>query len=288
MAKYFLFAWFLVPFFTMPPLRADPVQVLFPFILTGRIVDYNNAAFGSESGMTICAYAADGTLLAKNSIFSPNALSAWNFRLEIPIASAPCAGYANAGDAMSVTISDSDGNVYAGFLSAPDSVVGTPGSHAVVRIMLSSDANGNGISDIYEETKEYEMFLRDIVPPYDPDDDYDRDGVSNRQEYLAGTDPFDGSDYFKILKSAQQKSIAGYGDFLAISFEAYPGRTYTVRFTDSIAPGSENWGRDVFYLKPELGSRTERVANAMEEWSVRTIYLLKKGNVGFYKLELEQ
>ena len=58
---------------------------------------------------------------------------------------------------------------------------------------------------------------------YDPFADYDKDGQSNYAEYLAGTNPFDASDFLAV------RSIEMADGKAALSFEYVGGHVYGVR-----------------------------------------------------------
>jgi hypothetical protein len=62
--------------------------------------------------------------------------------------------------------------------------------------------------------------------------DPDADGMSNLEEYLAGTNPKSASSYLKIA------SIDWSGVAVRLTFEAAPNKSYTLEYRDSAASGS--------------------------------------------------
>jgi hypothetical protein len=60
--------------------------------------------------------------------------------------------------------------------------------------------------------------------------DRDGDGMTNLEEYLAGTSPSDGSDFFRALSA--EKS----GDVIVITFRVAPHQTYQIRSSLGLEP----------------------------------------------------
>ena len=254
-----------------------PVQELYPFDIVGRIVNSENVAYDATSGIRLFVIDKDGNQLVQGNVFTPGT-EPWNFFLQVPLATVRSRGYAMKGDAIQLMVLIGDES-YTGFLKAGEDVVGAPGTAVHLRIMLAEDSNGNGIADSYEEAVLDKLWYKGIVcDTYDPEDDYDGDGFSNRKEYLAGTDELDPNDYFRTAKTGDAA-----GDYFAIGFEANAGRTYAVKES----PDLKTWKPAVFRLSPDDSAvEVKAVSNSSQEWTMRTIYLLKDGNKHFYKLEM--
>jgi len=264
---------------------AEPVLVLFPYTIVGRAVDAENKAFDADSGVSMKVSSEDGAVLAQTKVYTPGSLSAWNFRLGVPVASAHVPGYAAKGDTLVLTVLK-DGVAYTGFLKGDDARIGEAGASVVLRVMLSDDANGNGIADTYEQSKRNWMRKYKFSGDFDPNADYDGDGQSNYAEYLAGTDPFDATDRFGVDTMESEKD---YDDrYLKVTFETNPGRTYAVREAAEANAPAENWQKGRFKTDPASSATAERVTTSRTEWEMKTIYLLKQGEKRFYKIELEQ
>lgn len=101
---------------------------------------------------------------------------------------------------------------------------------ALFTLNLWIDADGDGLPRVWEMA----AGLSD-ADPADADTDLDGDGFTNRQEYLAGTDPRDAGDFLRIGEVAWQGAESGGG--VAVRWTPAPGRYYTVeRSTDLV-----NW-----------------------------------------------
>ena len=90
----------------------------------------------------------------------------------------------------------------------------------------ATDADGDGMSDDWET-------INGLNPanPADATSDLDGDRFSNRNEYFAGTDPRNAAD---LLSLALTSGAGG----VVVSFEAIPGRTYTILYSDESPAGT--------------------------------------------------
>ena len=255
----------------------DPVQELYPFDIIGRIVNADNIAYDATSGIRLFIIDKDGNRLVQSAVFTPGT-EPYNFLLQVPLASVRSPGYAMKGDPIQLTVLI--GRVsYSGLLKPGEDAVGAPGSAVHLRILLAEDTNGNGIADSYEEAMLDEMWYHGIAgDTYDPEADYDGDGFSNRKEYFLGTDGFDPNDYFRATKIGGDAS----GDLFAIDFEANAGRTYAVKES----PDLKAWKTAAFRLAPDSEVEVKAVSNSSQQWTTRTIYLLKDGGKHFYRVEM--
>ncbi len=94
-------------------------------------------------------------------------------------------------------------------------------------IITLADTDGDGIADIWETANG--LNTNNVA---DAGLDSDGDTMSNRAEFLAGTDPANGASYLKI-----DSISANAGARLA--FGAISNRTYSVQYSD--VPGSALW-----------------------------------------------
>ncbi|HUR44926.1 MAG TPA: hypothetical protein VMZ27_03540, partial [Candidatus Saccharimonadales bacterium] len=96
-------------------------------------------------------------------------------------------------------------------------------TNALVTITTIADSDLDGIPDVWETG--YFGNSTIAAPGADPD----HDGMSNLQEYIAGTDPTNSLSYLKINASA--------GPSANVSFAAVSNRTYSVLYSDSLPAG---------------------------------------------------
>lgn len=126
---------------------------------------------------------------------------------------------------------------------SPSPTVTTPAAGTLQRrdYTLGEDADGDGLPDAWElwmmelNPNAGEDGAPDSLASFKPDGDDDRDGMSNMQEFLAGTDPFSETDLFSIVSF---ETVPGT-TLAAITFKTSVDRLYHVLVSDT-ADGA-NW-----------------------------------------------
>jgi hypothetical protein len=103
-----------------------------------------------------------------------------------------------------------------------------PGAASRVDLTLGVDSDGDGLPDAWERALIQmlggNLGLGDIRPA----DDSDGDGLSNLDEYLAGTYAFDPEDGFLLA------IVPGSADRAVLEFTAIRGRSYTIHASESM------------------------------------------------------
>lgn len=98
--------------------------------------------------------------------------------------------------------------------------IGKPGESTRVELTLGEDTDGDGLPDAWERA--LIAIYGGTLSSINPNDDTDGDGISNLDEYLAGTYAFDPSDGFRL-------TLVGVNDsYSQLEFLAIRGRTYTI------------------------------------------------------------
>jgi hypothetical protein len=136
--------------------------------------------------------------------------------------------------------------------------LGQPAQTTRLDLTLGVDSDRDGLPDAWEQTLlTGDMTLSDIRP----DNDEDNDGLTNLQEYLAGTYAFDPDDGLKLDIVHDQTGRR------LIQFLAIAGRNYTVHGSSDV----QNWRSLPFRLagdSAEIPARTSYQAR-----DVRTVVL---------------
>lgn len=116
--------------------------------------------------------------------------------------------------------------------------LGRPGQTTRLDLTLGEDSDGDGLPDAWERALIAlgggKLTLKDIKPG----DDFDKDGLSNLAEYLAGTYAFDDKNGF-ALKIARIHAAAA-----VLQFTAVRGRTYVIHASADL----QNWSPVPFRL----------------------------------------
>lgn len=94
-----------------------------------------------------------------------------------------------------------------------------------VLVILTADNDGDAVPDTWEQTYGF-----DPLNPNDAEDDPDRDGFSNLQEYLAGTDPRSAASSPPRPTEPAIHRMRWAGNQLELHFLTDTGKTYQVQY----------------------------------------------------------
>lgn len=199
----------------------------------------------------------DGEVLAEARLGSDAyGASTLNYRMTLEMDTNPSGARARAaekGDALRVRVKE--GTKEVGVIPAAKASFAAPDPGTPLRLDLTTgaDSYGHGIPDDWvkwaiESNPRYgEAGQPKTVAEFDPNADYDGDGFSNVREFLAGTNPFDATEIFRITKFT---AVEGRSDLLAITFTTVEGRHYRVMVSDELAGGDAAWAPAASAAKP--------------------------------------
>ena len=115
-------------------------------------------------------------------------------------------------------------------------------------IATGADSDRNGLPDAWE----IQNFGHTGV---DPNADPDHDGMSNMQEYLAGTDPNDANDNLRITAIRVSFIVSGNDNDMLV-WTSHPTRQYRIQQRTNLAGGA--WVDAGVLLSPDAGTNTTR------------------------------
>lgn len=207
-----------------------------------------------------------------------------NYILEAPVDNGAGARYAQYAVRKSETVTVSvvvDGIEQPLMNSSSISVVGNAGDALRVDLNLGTDLDGDGLSDQWETALIVNNSGGLYTNIYDvlPGDDFDGDGVANKDEFLAGTAPEWDGDVFE----ANQWMLNADG-LLALCFYTKRGMTYEVLAAPPDISGKGfAWKRVPFHTSP--GSSESMNCTAGQ--SSRTFFYVAPTNqYKMYRLEI--
>jgi len=211
---------------------AAPVMPYGTYLVKGAFRGDYNTVLRDYGAATVRAQRADGTVIAESTVSSANDEGV-NFTLSIPVASASTTKSCKVGETLDCVLTTPQGT-----LDVPNSLtVDTPvrmGSVTFNCTEVKSYTNpkdGTVVEIPTAYIAEAQAFIDDYMGggTYDPWADYDHDGICNYAEFLAGTIPFDDSDYLRVKEFGMKD-----GKF-ALKFEHVGGHVYAVSSANTLA-----------------------------------------------------
>ena len=251
-------------------------------LVKGTLKDWQNKVLTSTDAVTIRAVATNGTPIASTKVANPSA-DGYNFLLQIPLSTTATDTTAAIGDTLNFVLVQESGLS----LSASPITVGEANavSSAVLTLVnmksYTKDGTTVSVAEEYVDGIAPWMEAYGLEGDYDPFADYDGDGVSNYDEYRAGTNPFDDSDKLAITAYAAPKDAPH-----PISFEYVGGHIYGVTTTLSLE--QPQWALQKV-KKTETDAEHEQIMPSDDEDDVgeTTIYVVpaEGATSQFFKLE---
>jgi hypothetical protein len=251
----------------------------------GTLKDWQNKVLTSSAAVTIHAVSTNGTVIASTKVADPTA-EGYNFLLQIPLSSTATDSTAAVGDTLNCVLVQESGLS----LAVNPLVVGEADTVSTVCLEFvntKSYTATNGTDTTVSVPMEYIdtiapwMEAYEIEGDYNPFGDYDEDGVSNYDEYRAGTNPFDATDKLVISAYAAPRNAPH-----ALSFEYVGGHVYGVVTTRSLT--NPEWATQLV-KKSEADAERERVMPSADEEDVglATIYVVpaEGATSQFFRLE---
>lgn len=157
--------------------------------------------------------------------------------------------------------------------------LGRPTMVTRLDLTLGEDADGDGLPDAWQRALARRLGLG--ANQIRPGDDPDGDGLTNREEYLAGTYAHDPAEGFALTLERLADGRR------AMAFLAVPGRTYTVQGSEDL----QDW-QSVEFQEISTGSpgSTGAPGWTLQTSDVRTVRvqaLAEEREVRFYRLMVE-
>ena len=225
-----------------PPFTPNGITNVFLYDLqteTTTLVSFNHDRTGSGNGTSDSpSISADGRFVTYRSLANDLVTADNNNQADVfvfdrlngtnTLVSLNQTGTAPGNSFSATPVISADGNVIA-FRSLASDLVGGDLNNAedvfvfrIPRVTLA-DSDRDGMDDAWERA-----YFGDLS--HNGSDDSDSDGVSDLSEYKAGTDPMNPGSRFRVEATVSVST----GETI-MTWEAAPGRSYRVQYTDDLA-----------------------------------------------------
>lgn len=266
------------------------------FTVYGAIKTWGAEFFSPRDGVTVMAVKTNGTVLAATKLYEPVACEnpgfgdLRNYTLTVPMVTTASSKGAVEGEPLALLIV-SETSTYRTVNDFAITATGA-GERRLVNVELATDEDKDGVADQYVAELAVDMYAYGY-DRYDKDADWDEDGQTNYQEYLAGTNPFDASDKFVLtfFSAHRTDGPVPLGDFSwPVTFYAKNGRTYTVVGTGALetnALGTVSWTNEAFSAESHVTPAYTATEDDAPSGDGTTFYLLPVGDRHFWKVLIE-
>ena len=174
-------------------------------------------------------------------------------------------------------------NYYPIEIAAHSPTVGTPASRVRLDLTLGVDANHDGLPDAWQEQQLYQAGILPGANGWDlslvgPEGDLDHDGVSNLNEYLAGTYAGDATS---ILSLAIKEKI---GENVRLETFAIYGKSYSLEASSDL----QSW-QAVTFADTDPAGAAPAVFHASllaSTTGITSIYAKATGTTTYYRLKI--
>ena len=201
------------------------------YIYAGSVMDFRNAVQGAESGLTIYAVSTNGTVLSSCALVDADE-SGCNFRLEVPVSTFATDKSAAVGDAPNCFIESASGMRSAATTSFPPILCASAVTNCIVKYANAREYDYKGervlVPEDYIDGISFWMNAHGHSE-YSAEDDWDGDGRTNYEEYVAGTNPFDPSDYLRVTAFSVTPSAH------VLTFEYVGGHLYALQSAENLS-----------------------------------------------------